>query len=86
MSQAKSPDVPPDVTAAPPRAPAPGAPPTGGGRPTPDMASLMMELARIRREVEGQAEPGRKASWRAWVLLVLTLGALAWWLFGRTGG
>ena len=86
MSEAKRPEDPADKTAASPPGPTPGTPPADGERPPPDMASLMMELARIRRDVEGQAEPGQKASWRAWVLLALTLGALAWWLFGKTGG
>lgn len=53
-----------------------GTPPAADGKPRPDMAALMMELARIRREVEGteEARPARKAA--AWMIAALLAGAV----------
>jgi hypothetical protein len=50
---------------------------TGSGepKPKPDMAALMLELARIRREVEG-AEPPRPGRKVVWLSLAMVLGAV----------
>ena len=51
-------------------------------KPPPDMASLMLELARIRRDVEGQVEPARRSGGKIGLLLVFLIGALLWSIFG----
>jgi len=52
------------------------------GRPPPDMAALMLELARIRQEVEG-AEPPSRRSWSLGLLVRLAGILLLGWLLSR---
>jgi len=48
----------------------------------PDMAALMMELARIRRDVEGMPEPRKPIGARTWLMIAAVIAAVAWSMFG----
>lgn len=56
--------------------------PAKAAKPEPDMASLMMELARIRREIEGQSEPKKAVGFKGWLLVAAIAAALVWWMLG----
>ncbi len=53
-----------------------------GSKPPPDMASLMMELARIRRDVEGQSEPRKPIGVKFWLTVTAIVAAVVWSMFG----
>ncbi len=52
-------------------------------RPPPDMASLMLRLAEIRREVEGAAPAPRRGNPTVWLIGIAVGLLLATLLFGR---
>ena len=50
--------------------------------PAADMAVLMMELARIRKDVEGQKDPRESAGPKGWLMAAILLASLVWSFFG----
>jgi len=50
------------------------------GKPPPDMAALMLEIARIRREVEGSGPPPRRRGLAGMAIRLVAILALGWLL------
>jgi hypothetical protein len=50
--------------------------------PAAEMAVLMMELARIRKDVEGQKDPRESAGPKGWLMAAILLASLVWSFFG----
>lgn len=70
----------PQVPPTPPDEPPSSTPPE---RPPPDMASLMVRLAEIRREVEGTSPARRRVNPAIWGIGIAVGLLLATLLFGR---